>query len=82
MFHFQASAMRAVNMGDGGNFNNPFDQRQPEELRQPYVNGGVNGIAGTNHTGNIIHHRGISWPSSVSIKEIPPFLDIFSPCHA
>ena len=41
--------MRAVSMGDGGNFNNPFDQvqKQPEELRQPYVNGAVNGIAGS-----------------------------------
>ena len=49
--------MRAVSMGDGGNFNNPFDQvqKQPEELRQPYVNGAVNGIAGSNHTGNIDH---------------------------
>ena len=55
--YFQASAMRAVSMGDGGNFNNPFDQvqKQPEELRQPYVNGAVNGIAGSNHTGNIDH---------------------------
>ena len=51
--------MRAVSMGDGGNFNNPFDQgqRQPEELRQPHVNvnGAANGIAGSNHTGNIDH---------------------------
>ena len=57
--HFQASAMRAVSMGDGGNFNNPFDQgqRQPEELRQPHVNvnGAANGITGSNHTGNIDH---------------------------
>ena len=49
--------MRAVSMGDGGNFNNPFDQgqRQPEELRQPPANGAANGIAGSNHTGNIDH---------------------------
>ena len=64
--NFQASAMRAVSMGDSS----PLEliQKQPDELRQPCVNGAVNGIAGSNHTGNIdqvklstFHQWGISW---------------------
>ena len=80
--NFQASAMRAVSMGDSS----PLDliQKQPDELRQPCVNGAVNGIAGSNHTGNIdqvklstFHQWGIFWQLKSSPFLSPVWLQLY-----